>query len=152
MGHGQVFQIGTAREVDGQRGAASLLAMTTGQNKGHGSKARGLLFEGLAEGGGEFLSPIVIEQAKELNGEPGGGFAVLKGGLKEGLAFRDHNRQTTGGGRAQGLAFLFEQGLAVSGVFDELMPVIGAGVSSDFGGAVEQPDGGGRGHERQRPV
>src|SRR5215831_2566488 len=100
--------------------------MTTGQDKGHGRKARGLLLEGLAEGGGEFGSPIVIEQAKELNGEPGGGFAVLKGRMKEGLA--------------------------VSGVFDELMPVIGAEVRSDFGGAVEQSDGGGRGHEGQRPV
>src|SRR5215472_4255800 len=126
--------------------------MTTGQDKGHGRKARGLLLEGLAEGGGEFGSPIVIEQAKELNGEPGGGFAVLKGRMKEGLAFRDRSGQTTGGSRAQGLAFFFEQGLAVSGVFDELMPVIGAEVRSDFGGAVEQSDGGGRGHEGQRPV
>ena len=45
---------------------------------------------------------------------------ALEGGLKEGLAFRDQGGQPTGGGRAQSLAFLFQQGLAVSGVFDEL--------------------------------
>ena len=84
---------------------------------------------------------IVIEQAKELRGEPSGGFAALEGGLKKGWAFRDQDGQATGRGGTQSLAFLFQQGLTVRGFFDELMPVIGAGMGSDFGGAIEQAHG-----------
>ncbi|HEV2416527.1 MAG TPA: hypothetical protein VGX94_01855 [Terriglobia bacterium] len=47
------------------------------------------MVEGLVESGGQFRGAIVIEQAKELSGEPGGGFAALESDLKEGLAFRD---------------------------------------------------------------
>ena len=118
--------------------------MATGQNKGHGGKARGVVVKSLAERRRELGRPIVIEQAKQLSREPGGGFTVLEGGLKEGLAFRDQRGQTTGGGGAQRLAFLFEQGAAVLRLFDLLMPVIGAAVGSDFGGAVEQAHVGGR--------
>ena len=102
------------------------LARAAGQDKGHRGKPRGLLFQGFAEGGGEFCEARVIEQAKQLSGEPGGGFAALEGGLKERLAFRNQSGQTTGSGRAQGLAFSLEQGLAVRGVFDLLVPVVGA--------------------------
>src|SRR5207244_10369107 len=124
----------------------------TGQNKGHGGKARGVVVKSLAERRRELGRPIVIEQAKQLSREPGGGFTVLEGGLKEGLAFRDQRGQTTGGGGAQRLAFLFEQGAAVLRLFDLLMPVIGAAVGSDFGGAVEQAHGGGEATKvRARP-
>ena len=99
--------------------------MAAGEDKGHRGKARGVPVQGLAQGGSQFPGAIVIEQVKELQGEPGGRFSALAGGLKEGAAFRDPRDQTTGGCRAQSLAFLFQQGLAVSGIFDELMPVIG---------------------------
>ena len=125
------------------------LAMTAGQDKGHRGKPRGLLLQGFAEGSGELGDAIVIEQAKQLRGEPGGGFAALEGGLQEGLTFRDQSGQTTGSGRAQGLAFLLEQGLAVGGVLDLLVPVVGAAMGSDYGGAVEQTNGGGRSDQGQ---
>src|SRR5271157_319149 len=124
--------------------------MAAGQNKGDRGETRGLLLEGLAESGAEFRGAVVIEQAKELRGEAGGGFAALEGGLEESLAFRDPSGQTAGRGRAQGLAFLFEQGLAMGGILDELMAVIGAAMRSDFGQAVEEADGGGRSDQRQR--
>ena len=92
---------------------------------------------------------IVIEQVEELNAEPGGRFAALEGGLKEGLALRDQDGQAAGGGRAQRLAFLFQQGGAVRGVFNELMAVIAAAVGSDLAHAVEQAHSGGRGDQRQ---
>jgi hypothetical protein len=41
---------------------------------------------------------------------------------------------------------LFQQALVVSRDFDLLMPVIGAGVGSDFSRAIEEADGGGRSH------
>jgi hypothetical protein len=129
---GQEFQVGAAREVDGQRGTLSPLAMTTGQDKGYGRKARGMAPQGLAKGGSEFLRPIIIEQAKELNGKSGGGFAVFEGGLQKGLAFRDQSGEAAGRSRAQGFAFLLEQGLAMQGVFNQLMAVIGAAMRGDF--------------------
>ena len=87
--------------------------MAAGQDKGHRGKPRGLLLQGFTEGGGELGDAIVIEQVKQLSGEPGGGFAVLEGGLQERLTFWDQRSQTTGSGGVQGLAFLFEPGLAV---------------------------------------
>ena len=106
--------------------------MAARQDKGHGGKARSVTVQGLAQSGGQFPGTIVIEQVEELNGEPGGRFAALEGRLKEGWAFRDHRGQTTGGGGAQGLAFLLQQGVAVRGVFDELMPVIASGGGKRF--------------------
>ena len=73
-----------------------------------------MTIEGLAQGDGELRGPIVIEQVKELNGEPGGRFPPLEGGLKKDAAFRDQRGQTTGGRRPQSLAFLLEQGVAVT--------------------------------------
>ena len=84
--------------------------MATGQDKGYGRKAWGMALQGLVEGGSEFLCPIIIEQVKELGGKSGGGFAALEGSLKERLTLRNQSGQTTGSGRAQGLAFLLEQG------------------------------------------
>src|SRR5208282_6817321 len=132
---GEVFQIGAAREIDGQGSALPALAMAARQDKGHGGKAWSVTVEGFPEGGAQFCRPIVIEQAEKLHGEPSGGFTALEGGLKKGRAFRDQDGQATGGGGAESLAFLFPQGLVVSRLFDEFMPVIGAGMGSDFGGA-----------------
>jgi hypothetical protein len=98
--------------------------------------------EGFPEGGAQFRRPIVIEQAEKLHGEPSGGFAALKGGLKKGGAFRDQDGQATSRGGTQSLAFLFPQGLMVCGFVDEFMPVKGAGVGSDFGYAVEEAHAG----------
>jgi hypothetical protein len=126
--------------------------MAASQNKGHGGEARGVVIKGFAESGGQLPGAVIIEQAEELSGEPGGGFATLESGLEEGLTFRDQDGQTGGGGRAQGFAFLYEQSLTVSGIFDELVPVIGAAMRGDFGGAVEEADGGGGSDQRQRPA
>jgi hypothetical protein len=86
---GQVLQIGTTREVDGERSASSLLAMAAGQNESHGGEARGVVVESLAESGSQFCGAVVIEQAEESSGEPGGRFAAFEGGLQEGLAGRN---------------------------------------------------------------
>src|SRR5208283_4515802 len=125
------------------------LAMAARQDKGHGGKAWGVTVEGFPEGGAQFRRPIVIEQAEKLHGEPSGGFTALEGGLKKGRAFRDQDGQATGGGGAESLAFLLPQGLVVSRLFDEFMPVIGAGMGSDFGGAIEQAHAGGGSHQGQ---
>src|SRR5579862_5378313 len=45
IGNGQVFQIGTTREINGDRGALPPLAMAAGKDKSHRRKARGLLPE-----------------------------------------------------------------------------------------------------------
>jgi len=107
------------------------------------------LLQGFAEGSGELGDAIVIEQAEELRGEPGGGFAVLESGLQERLTFRNQSGLTTGSRCTQGLAFLFEQGLAMREVFDLLVAVVGAAMGSDFGPPVEQANGGGRSHQGQ---
>ena len=107
--------------------------MAAGEDEGQRGEARGVVVQGLAEGGSEFGGALVIKQAKELSGEAGGGFTVLEGGLKEGLAFRDQGGETASRGGSQGLAFLCEQGLAVSGIFDELMTMVGAAMGSYFG-------------------
>src|SRR5208283_2913350 len=149
IGNGQVFQIGTTREINGEGSALPPLAMAASQDKGHGRKARGVVVESLAKSGSQFCGAVVIEQAEEWRGEPGGRFAALEGGLQEGLTFRHQSGQTAGGRCAQGLAFLFEQGLAMGGVFDVLVAVVGAAMGSDFGRAVEQANGGGRSHQGQ---
>jgi len=105
IGDRQVFQIGAPREVDGQGGAASRLAVAAGENKGDGRKTRGLLLESLAESGGEFGGAVVIEETKELGGETRDRFPALEGGLEEGLAGGNQDGQAAGGSRAQGLAF-----------------------------------------------
>src|SRR5207244_1857233 len=142
-GNGQVLQIGAAREVDGYQAPAVPLAVTTGEDEGDRGEARGLMVEGLAQGEGEFGGAIVIEQAEELSGEARDGFTSLESSFEEGLAFRHQSGQAAGGGRAEGLALLLQQGLAVRGIFDELMTTIGAAVRGDCGGSVEQAHGGG---------
>jgi len=122
------FQIGAAREVDGQQAPALALAVTGGEDKSHRGSARAATVESLAQGGGEFGGTVIIEQAEELNGETGRGFTALESGLKEGLAFRHQGGQAAGGGGAEGLALLFEQSLAVRRIFEELMTIIGAAV------------------------
>jgi hypothetical protein len=112
--------------------------MSGGKDKGDGGKARGVVIEGFAERGGEFCGAIVVEQAEQLRGETGGGFALLKGRLQERLAIRDANRQTASGSGAEGLAFLFDQGLDMGGILDALMAVVAAAVGGNFGGAIEQ--------------
>src|SRR5438105_207972 len=142
--NGQIFQIRATREVDGQGSLASRLAVATGQDKGHRRKPRSVLLQGLVESRGEFVGTVIIEQVEQLGGEASGGFPVLESRLQEGLALRDQRGQTTGGRRAQGLAFSFEQGLAMSGILDLCVPVVGARVRSDFFLAVEQAHTGGR--------
>src|SRR6516225_7006108 len=104
IGDGQVFQIGTPREIDSEGRALPPLAMAAGQDKGHRRQARGVMLQSLAQSGSEFRGAIVIEQAKQLHGEPGGGFAALKGGLKEGLALGNQSGQAAGGRRDQRFA------------------------------------------------
>ena len=123
--------------------------MAAGEDKGQGGEARGVVVEGLAESRRELDSPLGIEPAEELSGETGGGFTAREGGPKEGWAFWHQGGEAASRGGAQGLAFLFKQGLAVSGVFDELMTVIGAAMGSDFVGTVEQTHRGGRSHQGQ---
>lgn len=65
--------------------------------------------------------------------EPGGRFTALEGGLKKGLTFQHQSGAAASGGGARSLAFLLEQDLAASGIFDQLMAVEGAVVGSDFG-------------------
>jgi hypothetical protein len=89
--------------------------MATRQDKSHRREARDELLEGHAEGGGEFLSALVIEQVEELCGEPGGGFAALEGGLKEGLALGDPKRRGGRRGSSPGL-FLAVRRLRLSHV------------------------------------
>jgi hypothetical protein len=86
----------------------------------------------LRDSGNRPVTPLL---RTPLRLQPGGGFAALGGGLEERLALRDQDGQTTGRGRAQGFAFLFEQGSAVRRVFDLLVAVVGAGMGSDFGRA-----------------
>jgi len=57
MGDRQVFQIGAARQVDGQKAAALSLAMATGEDEGHGRSAGSVAVKGLAQGGGQ-LRPV----------------------------------------------------------------------------------------------
>src|SRR5579883_2433707 len=102
--------------------------MAAGQDKSDRRQVWGLMFQGLPEGG----------------------LAALESGLKESLAFRNQGGETSGSGRTQRLAFLFEQGLTVGGVFDLLVTIIGAAMGSDFGRAIEQADGRGRSNQGQR--
>ncbi len=108
--------------------------MATGEEEGHGGRAWGAAVERLAQGGRQLGGAIVIEQTEELAGEDGQRFALLEGGVEEGLAFWDGDGQAPTGRRAQRLALLFEQGLEMGRIFDPLMAVVGAAVASHFGG------------------
>ena len=92
--------------MDGPRQRASLLAMAAGENKGDRGQTRGVMLQGLAEGGGQFLGAIVVQQEKQLRGKTGGGFSVFEGGLEEGLAFWDANCQTPEAVAPRALRFL----------------------------------------------
>jgi hypothetical protein len=72
--------------------------MAASEDEGHRGEAGGVMLEGLREGRGQFRGAIVIQEAKKLGGERGGRFTALKGGLEEGLAFRDRGGQAARGG------------------------------------------------------
>ena len=100
--------------------------MAAGQDKGHGAVSRRVLVASFAQGQGEFLSAVVIEEAEELGRKMGGGFTALESFQEECLALRNQRRQASAGRTTQSLAFLFGQCLMVFGSFDKLMTVVAA--------------------------
>ena len=108
MGDGQVFQLGATRKVDGERDTSLELAMAASEDKGHRAEARGMTVDGLAQGQGEFLGAIVIEETEKLREQAGSRFPTLECLLEEGVAFRDQDDVSSAGGVTQGLAFLFQ--------------------------------------------
>lgn len=107
--------------------------MAAGQDDGDRGEARGIAIESFAQGGGQFLGAVVVQQPKESSGKGSGRFAALEGGLKKVLAFRDESGKARRTSRSQSPAFLFQQRLAMLGIFDELISIIGAAVSGEFG-------------------
>src|SRR6266496_1111387 len=75
----EVGQVGTAREVDGERRPGLGRASAPLQQVGDGGDTRRLSLEGLDQGGPEGLRPVVVEQAQELYGRGAGVLTLGEG-------------------------------------------------------------------------
>jgi hypothetical protein len=64
--------------------------------------------------------------------------------------FRDRLAEPAGRRRAQSAAFLFQQSLAMSGLFDDLTAIPAAAVTGDLDAILQDADRGGRGEQGQR--
>src|SRR5215467_7794051 len=100
--------------------------MATCQDEGHRGEARRVPIQSFAKGGRQFRGAVIVQQSKKLSREPSGRFAALERGLKKGLTFRDQRSQARRASGSQSLALLFEQRLAVGGIFDQFISIIGA--------------------------
>lgn len=81
----------------------------------------------------------------------GGRFSLSEGTLQQVFAFRSQC-QAVRACRQKGLAFSAQQSLFMRRVQDGLLPVIGAMMAGDLGGAVQDADIGVGGHQGQRPA
>ena len=67
----------------------------------------------------------------------GGRFSLGEGPLQQDFAFRSGQRKATRTRGGEGFAFGAQQGLFMGRVQDHLLPVIGAMMPGDLGGAVQ---------------
>src|SRR5712691_3085742 len=147
----EVGQIGTAREVDGQRRPGLGRAAAPHQQVGDGGNARCVTLEGLDQGGPEGLRPVVVEQAQELYGGGAGVLTLGEGRLQEGLSLGHGGGEAAGRRLSSGFALVLEQRLLVAGLVDVLVAVVAASVSDDLDLAVQDAHRDRRGHEREPP-
>src|SRR6266536_1536380 len=147
----EVGQVGTAREVDGERRPGLGRASAPLQQVGDGGDTRRLSLEGLDQGGPEGLRPVVVEQAQELYGGRASVLTLGEGRLQEGLSLGHGGGEAAGRCRASGSALVLEKGLLVADLVDVLISVVAASVSDDLGLAIQDAHRDRGGHKRELP-
>ena len=103
----------------------------------------------MADGGGEFLRPVVVEQGEEAHGGGAQRLAARREAVEEGGGGRHRHAEPVPGGVDVGLARGGEPAVEMRGVFDGLPRVVAALMAGELGLAVQDPDGGRAGYERQ---
>ena len=132
----QISQVRTARHIDRTREAALLTAMFSDQISDRGTAGR-IALESFTDRRAEQIGAVVIKQFQKLDGLTSDGFSALESRIEQRFTFRNRQTEPAAGRGAQGAALLFEQGLAVLGIFDDLVAVPAAPVPHQFGDPIE---------------
>ena len=122
------------------------------QQEGDRRGARRIPFQRFPDGAAQSGHAVQVQQTEQLRGLAGGRFSLGEGALQQVFAFRNGQRQAACARLVQRFAFGAQQGLFMRRVQDGLLPVIGAMMAGDLGGAVEDADIGVGGHQGQRPA
>ena len=110
--------------------------------------AEGIAREGRGDRRGKRLRPVVVEQGQEAPGVWAPGLAACREALDGGGGGRDAEPVPPGGVDV-GLVRGGEPALEMRGVVEGLPRVVAAPMAGQFGLAVQEPDGGRAGHERE---
>ena len=114
-----------------------------------GAGAEGVSLEGVVDGGGELLRPVVVEQGEQPGGVGSHRLAAFGEPLEEGGGGGDGGAEPVADGVDVGLSSGGEQTFQVRGVLDGLSGVVGAAMAGELGLLVEDADAGVAGEQGQ---
>ena len=132
-----------------ERGFESALSPARFEDVGDGAGAEGVSLEGVVDGGGEFLRPVVVEQREQPGAMRSQRLPAFCEPFEEGGGGGDGGAEPVAGGVDVGLAGGGEQPFQMRGVLDGLSGVVAAGMAGQLGLLVEDADAGGAGEQRQ---
>ena len=115
-----------------------------------GAGAEGVSLEGVGDGGGQLLRPVVVEQGEQSGGLRAQGFSPFCKPLEEGGGDGDGGAEPVAGGVGVGLTGGGEKPFQMRGVLDGLCGVVAAAMAGQLDLSVEDADAGIAGHQGQR--
>src|SRR6266545_1349219 len=127
-------------------------AMLPAQQEGDRGGPRRIPFQSFPDGAAQSGHAVQIQQTEKLCALAGGRFSFGESSLQQGFAFRNGQREAARARLVEGLAFGAQQGLFVRRIQNLLLPVIGAMMPGDLGGAVEDAYVRIRSHQGERPT
>ena len=145
----EVSQSGSVGQDESEGRSQSTLSPTRFEDVGDGAGAEGVTLEGVVDGGGEFLRPVVVEQGEQPSGVGSQSLAALGEPLEEGGGGGDGGAEAVAGGVDVGLSGGGEQAFQVVGVLDGLSGVVGAAMAGELGLLIEDADAGVAGEQGQ---
>ncbi len=107
------------------------------------------MIESFGDGDAQLVGAVVIEQSQQLGRLACDRFAAFESGGEKALDLRDGMFEAVDGGRTQGFAFECDEVGEMDRIVDPLVTVVAAPVASDLHDAVENPNRGLRGDQRQ---
>ena len=137
----EVSQSRSVGQGEPERRFESALSSAGFEDVGDGAGAEGVSLEGVVDGGGELLRPVVVEQGEQPGSVRSQRLAALGESLEEVGGGGDGGAEPVAGGVDVGLLGGGEQALQVRGVLDGLSGVVGAAMAGELGLLVAVPVG-----------
>ena len=145
----EVPQSGSVGQSEAERWFESAPSPSRFEDVGDGAGAGGVTLEGVGNGGGEFLRPVIVEESEQPGGVGSERFSALGESLEEGGGGGDGGAEAVAGGVGVGLAGGGEEPFEMVGVLDGLCGVVAAAVAGELGLLIEDADAGVAGEQRQ---